>query len=143
MPHSRDISLHLEYVSHTEHCKPCEPVGAAQGVMSDQSIILPTTSLPQSLSQYGSSYPQPSVLSAAAPLPRPARSNDPRQRNLAHSSRQPDVPVSREASHSGTRSGAKHLESLPDISAEELPLRFVDRGKLEFSAERMKVRPRT
>ena len=142
-PQSRNARLHLACASHTELCKLCEPVGAAQGVISGQSMILPSTVLPQSLSQYGSSYPQPAMLSAAAPLLRPARSNDPRQRNPEHSSRQPDVPVSREASHSGTRNGAKHLESLPDISAEELPLRFVDRGKLEFSAERMKVRPRT
>ncbi len=141
--HSKDMRLHLECVSHTEHCKACELVGAAQGVRSSQSTILPSISLPQSLSQYSSSYPQPAKVSAAAPHPRLARSNDPRQRNVAPSSRQPDVPVSQETSHSGTRNGAKHLESLPDISAEELPLKFVDRGKLEFSAERLKVRPRT
>ena len=100
-----------------------------------------SSSLQQSLSQYGTSYAQPAVApSVVAPLPRQQHISSFRPGNPSDSNSQPDSLVGSKSAQDGSRAGPKHLDSLPDISAEELPLKYVDRQKLQFSAERLKVR---
>ena len=114
----------------------------AQGGPYLQQPTAPTmaSALPQSLSQYGSAYPQSSIPASVVPLPTPQQPDLLRQQTQGSTSVQAGVPASSQQLQGASRqAGAAALESLPDISAEELPLKYVDRGKLEFSAERIKV----
>ena len=97
-----------------------------------------STVLPRIINPFGSLSPQAAVTIASAPMPRPQQSGDARQNSQAGSSRQSQIPTSR-LGRGGSQKHAQQRESLPDISADELPLRFVDRGKLNFDAERIKV----
>lgn len=121
----------------TEAGKACACAGTGQGLIGAQNTILP-----QSISQYGNSYAQPAVApSAVASPPGPQQNSMFQPGNPSNSNRQSDGPSSSKSAQAGSRVGGKHLDSLPDISAEELPLKYVDRKKLDFSAERLKVRP--
>lgn len=118
----------------TEVGRACDCAGVGNGTVHAQNAV-PL----QSLSQYGSAHAQPAMaFSAAAPLP--GHQQSVQADFSAHSSRQAGGPAGSKSQQGGSRAGATPLYSLPDISAEELPLRYVDRGKLEFSAERLKVR---
>ncbi|CAL5224399.1 g7081 [Coccomyxa viridis] len=109
--------------------------GTGQGLIGAQNTILP-----QSISQYGNSYAQPAVApSAVASPPGPQQNSMFQPGNPSNSNRQSDGPSSSKSAQAGSRVGGKHLDSLPDISAEELPLKYVDRKKLDFSAERLKA----
>jgi hypothetical protein len=114
----------------------------AAGVAPAVAIPAPTmaSALPQSLSQYGSAYPQSSIPASVAPLHTPQQPGLLRQQTQGSTSMQAGVPASsQQLQGASRRAGAARLESLPDISPEELPLKYVDRGKVEFSAERIKV----
>ena len=109
--------------------------GVGLGIVGAQNTVPPQYS-----SVSGSSYAQSTMASsAAAPLPEPQQPNSFRPDKLPNSNSLSDGPASSKPTQGGSRTRAKHLQSLPDISAEELPLKFVDRKKLEFSAERLKV----
>ena len=104
--------------------------GVGQQQFSSQSGVLPS----YSMSQAKTAFQQSSV-----PLPRPQQPLDPRQRGrAAASSNAAAAPSSRATSnHSSKKTGQR--EPLPDISEKELPLSFVDRRRLDFSAERIQV----
>lgn len=98
------------------------------------------SALPHSLSQYGSAYPQSAIPASVAPLPRPQQPELLRQQTQGSTSVQTGVPASSQRLQGASRRAeAAGLKSLPDISAEELPLKYVDRVRLEFSAEQIKV----
>ncbi|CAK0785565.1 hypothetical protein CVIRNUC_008775 [Coccomyxa viridis] len=104
--------------------------GVGQQQVSAQSGVLPS---------YLLSHPQTAFEQSSAPLPRPQQPLDPRQRGrAAASSSAPAAPSSR-ATGSCSSKKTGQPEPLPDISEEELPLSFVDRRRLDFSAERMKA----
>ena len=104
--------------------------GVGQQQLSAQSGVSPS---------YLLSHPQTAFEQSSAPLPRPQQPLDPRQRGrAAASSSTPAAPSSR-ATGSCSSKKTGQPEPLPDISEEELPLSFVDRRRLDFSAERMKV----
>ena len=96
---------------------------------------------PQSLSQYGSPYAQSTLASSATvPLTGPQQPNSYRSGNQAQSKMHVAGLRSSKPTQDASTAGTNPLSSLPDISAEELPLKYVDREKLELSTERLKVR---
>ena len=140
--HLVDMSCTLQHgsssdlVSAHQGDRACTRAGVGQGTLGAQS-----NHLPQSLGQYGSSYAQsPLASSATAPLVGPQQPNSYRSGDRAQSTMHVAGLHSSKPNQDASRAGANPLNSLPDISAEELPLKYVDREKLELSTERLKVR---